>query len=36
LGSNPSLCFFVKKSPSFLFVILGLILTFIGIARARR
>jgi len=36
LGSNPSLCFFVQKSPSFLFVILGLILTFIGIARARK
>lgn len=36
LESNPSLEFFIQKSPAFLFVILGLTLILIGMIKGRK
>jgi hypothetical protein len=34
LKNNPSLVFFVQKSPEFLFIILGLVLILVGIVKS--
>jgi hypothetical protein len=34
LKTNPSLMFFVQKSPAFLFIIMGLVLILVGIVKS--